>query len=849
MVDYEHSDLFMEDSVEKQVTISYGNTVITNEDLFNQEMTLEESLCSDSQLTFGSCEASVIKFKVANIVAPVKNQWLTVRMALDGNNDNPFTLGTYKVESDKPTADRKWREIVAYDALYDIINADVIDWYNKAFSNAGSTMTVKQFRHSFFEHFGIKEADTSLINDNEVIGKTWKSEELSGKTVVTAICEINGCFGHIGRDGIFHYIYLVQGMQGLFPANNIFPADDLYPRDPKTTPIPKNLYISCTYEDFTTRDIGKVQIINGDSGTVSTAGSGDNCYTIESNFLVANKTQAELDRIAERILGKVRGVTYRPFDAECLGNPCFEVGDPVRLSTTYDIVETYILKRTLTGIQALKDSYSSDGVEKYELKVNSTERAIGQLSDKTDSLEEDVETINEDIEEINENIGGLNISLQKTEMGLQAEVSRAQTAEGDLSSRITMTESDITAEVTRAKSEENILSGRITLTAEQLQTSLTNTANGLQSQITQTASDITAEVTRAKDAENTLSGKITLTAEQFQTEITNTESNLQSQITQTANSISQKVSKGDVVSEINQTSDTIHLRAGHVVVTGGNLTIDSYGNGKFSGELEGVTGTFETLTGKYGHMYFYDHPESVRAYINGRMEVIGELRADYINTEDIVSYSDNGIQIRSNGTGEIKIYGKGHTRIHVEKGGYWAGVAMTANSSNKFHFRPEQNGIIDCGSTSYHWDNVYADNGTIITSDRNEKMNIMDMTESYAEQMIDGSIPKTYMMVNGSSGRTHNGMLAQDVEQQLYSMGLTTMDFAGLVIYNKDVDGVNTGELGYGLRYEEYIPILIKYAQGLKRRVCEAEMQAANMQNMFFNLQGEFLMLKQQIGG
>lgn len=55
-------------------------------------------------------------------------------------------------------------------------------------------------------------------------------------------------------------------------------------------------------------------------------------------------------------------------------------------------------------------------------------------------------------------------------------------------------------------------------------------------------------------------------------------SNLQSQITQNANNISLKVSSGDVVSEINQSSDTISLTAGRLLITTGNFRLNSSGN-------------------------------------------------------------------------------------------------------------------------------------------------------------------------------------------------------------------------------------------------------------------------------
>ena len=44
-------------------------------------------------------------------------------------------------------------------------------------------------------------------------------------------------------------------------------------------------------------------------------------------------------RIANNIYGKIRGIIYRPFSADCKGNPCIEVGDAVRLPTKYEIIE------------------------------------------------------------------------------------------------------------------------------------------------------------------------------------------------------------------------------------------------------------------------------------------------------------------------------------------------------------------------------------------------------------------------------------------------------------------------------------------------------------------------------
>ena len=70
---------------------------------------------------------------------------------------------------------------------------------------------------------------------------------------------------------------------------------------------------------------------------------------------------------------------------------------------------------------------------------------------------------------------------------------------------------------------------------------------------------------------------------------------LSARISLTADEISSKVSKGDVVSEINQSSDTIYMRAGRFVLEGGDLITDLSGKAVFSGELKAAKGTFDSL--------------------------------------------------------------------------------------------------------------------------------------------------------------------------------------------------------------------------------------------------------------
>ena len=525
MVDYQYSNLFLKDSVDKQLNIvsDDGKINITNTELHQEKFELTESLCSESELTFGACEAGMIKFTVSNVFLPMKGKWLTAKMTLDGHEDKPFQIGRYKVYSDTPTADRTCRDVVAYDALYDILSSDVTDWYNQILPQKDSKVTLKQFRDSFFNHFGVEQEEVSLVNDEMIIEKTVEvkasssgssdtaetstiGEAISGKEVLFCILEINGCMGNIGRVGKFRYVYLTQEMQGLYPANDLYPADDLYPRNPKSTSISKSQYISAQYEDYIVRTIDKLQIREKENDIGAIVGDGGNTYVIEGNFLVYGKGTKELNEIGEKTLSKIKGIIYRPFSADCKGNPCLEVGDAVRLTTKYELIETYILKRTLKGIQALRDDLEADGEEYRTSKVNGIQRSILQLKGKSNTLERSIEETKSTIVDV--------------EKGLQSQ---------------------------------------ITQTATEIRSEVKNTTDGLSSRITQNSESITAEVNRATEKEGQLAAAIQINAD----------------------GITSKVSRDSVVSEINQSAEGLKIRAdllelrGSVEMTGGYVHIDA----------------------------------------------------------------------------------------------------------------------------------------------------------------------------------------------------------------------------------------------------------------------------------
>lgn len=404
MVDYSLQDLFYAPNVDKQliITTDDGSVTITNTELHQESFELTESLCSESELTFGACEAAVVKFTISNVFTSLKDKWITVKMVLNGNSSNPFIFGHYKVASDKPTADRTKREIEAYDALYDVINADVVGWYNEILPNTETYVTLKQFRDSFFSHFGITQKGIMLANDDMTTSRTVDADELSGSQVLNAICEINGCLGRVGRTGQFEFTYLES-------------------KSPIT--ISKNHYISADYQDYMVSQIDKLQIRQDEDDIGSIVGTGSNTYVIENNFLVYGKDAAQLKAIATNIFNRIKGIKYRPAEISSAGNPCIEVGDAIKLSTKYAELTTYVLERSLKGVQALTDSFTAQGERIRTTQINSSNKSITQLKGRVNRLTRNVDQNKAEILNVEE---GLKNEITQTASELEIKIQSLQ---------------------------------------------------------------------------------------------------------------------------------------------------------------------------------------------------------------------------------------------------------------------------------------------------------------------------------------------------------------------------------------------------------------------------------------
>lgn len=448
MIDYINSDLYNNDSTYKQIVMSFDEGEITNSDLHFESFELEESLCSEQILNFGSCESAKLTFKIRNPFVSLKDKVLTVKNILNRDVENPFQFGVYKVESDVPSADRSFRTVTAYDKMYEIQNADVTEWYESMFATEveGTEVKIplKDFRNAFISHFGLEEEEISLVNDSMLISKTMSGTGITGKMVISAICEINGCFGNIGRNGKFRYVYLAEKSPEIYPSNDLYPSDELFPLGTNAIEFSRRRYKgSPTYEDFVVQKISKLQIRMEENDIGVVVGDGDNTYVIQDNFLVYGKSTEELTPIAENILNAIKVVEYRPATVNAIGSPCVEVGDLIRINTKTINIDTYVFRRVISGIQVITDSYSATGEEKYSRMENTMSAEIKRLKGKSNVLQREIEETRS--------------TITDTEKGLQSQIT--QNAK---SIELKVSEADITGNYLIAKINLDSTTAKIT---------------------------------------------------------------------------------------------------------------------------------------------------------------------------------------------------------------------------------------------------------------------------------------------------------------------------------------------------------------------------------------------------
>ena len=345
----------------KQITITVPNKNITiqNEDIKGETLQIIERLENSDTLRFEGCNATTFTCEVTDLTQNITGEYIVVKVTVN-NTDIPLFKG-YVDEVTNLNHEDMTCKITAYDRLKEINDKDITLWYN----SLTFPVTLKYMRDSFFAYVGLTQAETILPNDTQTITKSITDKVINGATIIKGICQLNGRYGRINRNGVFEYIKLKPIVEGLYPADDLYPDDDVYPAEENANElISRANYINIEYEPYKTARITKVNIYGKNGARTGTYGIADtNIFSIADNKIAHGLTNA--NATAQNIYNEIWQIEFIPANLKLLGRPYLEIGDSVSLVTNKRMVRTYILQRTLSGIQAMTDLFESKS-EQYQ---------------------------------------------------------------------------------------------------------------------------------------------------------------------------------------------------------------------------------------------------------------------------------------------------------------------------------------------------------------------------------------------------------------------------------------------------------------------------------------------------
>ena len=331
---------------------------------------ITEALCSADKLEIGACEAASLTLKLADLeITDLKGKKITVMLSAQGDEFVEMPLGTFYVD-ELPHDNNTWfYTVTAYDSMI-LFDVDVRKWYDRL----RFPMTLKQFRDSLCAYVGVQQAaGQALPLDTLQLTKSDLTGSLLGRDVLRAICELNGCFGHINRNA--ELVYISPGSTSCVTLTK--GGDSHY-------------MVGAQHEAWTVEPYDSVIVysLDDDIGVTYPETGGLRAFSVGDNILTYNLTAAQKARVAQVIYANISSIEYVPHDTTTKARPWLEVGDKITIDTDDGTIESYILQRTYKGFQAPTDRYEARGSNDYE-DQSSTRKQIDRLKNFENQVKAD----------------------------------------------------------------------------------------------------------------------------------------------------------------------------------------------------------------------------------------------------------------------------------------------------------------------------------------------------------------------------------------------------------------------------------------------------------------------------
>ena len=368
------------DVCNKELTITVGNVICGNEDIYNDSFSLEEAVM-DSTVEFVGCISSIMRAKISTLKLPKANYagtpvTATLEVWLDAETISetiPLFIGY--IDSCQKSADGHWQEIVCYDTLAYLTETPVYNHYKAAFN--GGSKTIGYFREYILAALGIPGETQTLCNDAVTFRKRFRNKDMTALALLRHICQINGAYGIINRDGNFEYRQI---------DDEAVPESVPYYRELKYSNAPINpvhnaitirqssqdagvTITRANYQQYAGTDPGWTDesqddyLVDDDDEDIPNEN-----YVIEGNLIAHKLKKSKKQVMAANIMASLGSDTvFREHRVVCNGLPYLECCDKVVFTKADSTqIEFIITKRTLKGVQNMTDTFECTPTQEYD---------------------------------------------------------------------------------------------------------------------------------------------------------------------------------------------------------------------------------------------------------------------------------------------------------------------------------------------------------------------------------------------------------------------------------------------------------------------------------------------------
>lgn len=383
---------YMSDVAIKSLRVRFPSLglIYRNDSIETESLKMTEAVSTKESVEFVGCIATSLQINIYGIQRDIKNQPIEVYIQADNTDEIPLFKGI--VDSVVIDSDRNFKKITAYDEMYRLSNTDVADIYN----NMYFPCSLRAVRQTMLAKLDIDEILVDLPNDDVMIEKQYQPVTLKALDVMKAICQINGVWGHINREGIFEYIFPPSTEGSCVPIQLPFQVVDKAAGAYASIEA-LNFYEKLEYQEYQVKLIEKLTIRQNDTDRGVTVGEGTNEFIIQGNIFTEGLEADVIEEIATNIYEKIKGFSYYPYKMTCNGLPYLEVGkDAISCRAfdtkyqTYREFDLYVLNRTIKGVQFLRDDFDAKGEEERSVFISDLNQKVDQLKQATDKIVSDI---------------------------------------------------------------------------------------------------------------------------------------------------------------------------------------------------------------------------------------------------------------------------------------------------------------------------------------------------------------------------------------------------------------------------------------------------------------------------